>query len=162
MATVIETNGRTATLPVSFVPVAHASADADRLQPILDRLAHRVVGRERRQLAAVEAVAVAGLREQRAGSRRIARVGAERERELEVAGDELPTGRDSPSVSASLSAWRSRARLAVKRAAGTHRRVTGALVGIGPFGWSATGQRPPAGRRALPEHAASSGTYLVS
>ena len=89
---------------------AHPGPDADRLQVAGDRLAHREVGRERVEVAGVEAVGVAGLGEELLGPRRIVGIAARRQREnSSVRGISEPVGCEKPSVSAWLSACRSMA-----------------------------------------------------
>src|SRR6266404_4664579 len=69
---------------------AHTRANAHRLEPPLDGLAHRVVGRERGQLAGVEAARVSGLGQELARAGGIIRRRLHRQRELEVARDGVP------------------------------------------------------------------------
>ena len=71
---------------------AHARADADRPEVVGDGLAHRVVGRERRELARVEAVGEAGLGQQRLGALRVVGIGRDRQGELLVPGHDVAGG----------------------------------------------------------------------
>src|SRR6266850_898355 len=63
---------------------AHPRADADGLQPSGYRLAHRVVGRERREVSRIESVGMTGLGQELAGARGIVRMRVDWQRELEV------------------------------------------------------------------------------
>src|SRR5262249_34588101 len=63
----------------------HFCTDAHRRQPSLDRLSHRIVGRERRQLPTIEAARISSIGQELLGADWIERVWVKREREFEVA-----------------------------------------------------------------------------
>src|SRR5262249_8832276 len=71
---------------------AHARPDAYRVQVIRDGLAHRVVGREGRELARVEPGRIAGLGEKGLGSLWIVGIGWDGQRELLVSRHDVAGG----------------------------------------------------------------------
>ena len=83
----------------------HAASDADGLRIAADRLAQRGVGRQRGEIAGVEAVGVAGLGQELLGPRGIvARAARSAARTRRCGGTKAPVDLPKPSISAWLMA----------------------------------------------------------